>query len=261
MRRWQKILGGTAACVSLLLGAAYGYHKYRMASMMKLVDELPTFTNPAPGARAPKARAFGFQLGTDSLSDVTAAIGKLGLRCPDTSMRALMDQARAAKQQEIAAAKASGAGVDSVAGASMIYRRSPKERNPQVRLACDEATSHLLPDRLRADSTGRLLFVFDSAAHPLRHVSFTRSFRGIDDTLAVSEFQAASKAIAEIFGPGTDGGEEIELPMPRYKSYALSWKFSDLQATVRLMNMGDGRLSLDETIEVPWPVRADAPRS
>jgi hypothetical protein len=231
MRRWQKILGGTAACIALLLGAAYGYHKYRMASMMTLVDELPTFTNPAPGARAPQARAFGFQIGSDRVNDVTAAVAALGLRCPDTSMRALMDQARAQKKQEIAAAKASGAGVDSVAGASMIYRRSPKERNPQVRLSCDEVASGLLTDRKRADSTGRLLFVFDSARHPLRHVSYTRSFRGIDDVLAVSEFDKTKKALTEAFGPSAPKGDDIELPMPRYKSYSVSWKFSDLQAT------------------------------
>ncbi len=261
MRRWQKVLGAVAGCATLLFGAAYGYHRIRMASMMKLVDELPTFTDPAPGARAPQARAFGFEIGSDRLNDVTAVIGKLGLQCPDTSIRALMDKARAVKKQEIAAAEASGAGVDSVAGASMIYRRSPKERNPQVRLSCDSVKSNRLVDRVRADSTGRLLFVFDSAEHPLRHVSYTRSFRGIDDTLAVSEFMASKKALTDVFGPWVGIDEEIELPMPRYKSYAVTWKFSDLQATVRLMNMGDGRLSLDETIEVPWPVRAGEPRS
>ena len=259
MRRWQKVVTGASVTLAALLGTAYGYHRYRMASMMKLVDELPVFSEPAPGARAPQARAFGFAIGRATLKDVQSAIAAEGLSCPDTSMRALMDKARQAKLEEIKRAKDTGS-PDSVTGASMVYRRSPKERNPQVRLACDNVPPKVLKDRRRADASGRLLLIFDSPKHPLRHVSYARSFRAIDDSLAMSEFLAARDELTKVYGPPLEAPqEELTMPMVRYKSYTFAWKFADLHTFLVLMNMGDGRLSLVEKIEVPWPVRADAP--
>ena len=260
MRRWQKVVAGVVGTSALLFGAAYGYHRYRMARMMRLVDELPVFSEPAHGAKAPTARAFGFTVGSSSLRDVKAALLTEKLDCHDSSIRALMDLARTQKRQEIEAAKASGAGVDSVSGASMIYRRSPKERNPQVRLSCAQIAASNLHDHARAQSTGRLLLVFDSPKHPLRHASYARSFNGAEELLAASEFKAALDAMTSSFGPATvEVPETVQTPLPLYKSYMSTWTFTDLKASVRLMNMGDGRLSLDETIEVPWPVRSDAP--
>lgn len=260
MRRWQKVSVGVVGTFGVLLAAAYGYHRYRMAKMMELVDELPTFTEPASGAKAPTARAFDFELGASQLSDVQSALATLSLNCADTSMRSMMDAARDAKRKEIEDAKASGAGADSVTGASMIYRRSRKERNPQVRLSCIDATADKLKDRPR-QGTGRLLLIFDSAQHPLRHVSYTRSFAPSDDSTARSEFLAASASMTKSYGPPAKAlSDEVKLPLARYQSYSLDWNFSDVRASLRLMNMGNGSLSLDETIEVPWPVRADAPQ-
>ena len=258
MRRWQKAMVGVGVSLVVLTAASYGYYQYRMASMMKLVDELPQFTEPAPGVRSPVARGLGFELGSTTLASLKTTLSESHLDCPNTSMRALMDQARQAKREEIAAAKAKG--VDTVAGASMLYRRSPKERNPQVRISCNEVTAEHLKDRARAPSKGRLLFVFDSPKHPVRHVSYARTFRSIDDTLAVQEFHAAQAAMTSLYGvPQSAPNGEIALPLPIYRAYAATWKFADLQVSVKLMNMGDGRLNLDETVEVPWPVRADAP--
>lgn len=258
MRRWQKATVGVGAAMVVLTASAYGYHRYRMASMMKLVDELPAFSDPATGVRAPVARGLGFEVGSLDVSALKATLSNQHLDCPDSSIRALMEQARQAKRQEIEAAKAKG--VDTVAGASMLYRRSPKERNPQVRLSCNDVAASHLKDRVRAASQGRLLFVFDSPKHPLRHVSYARSFRSIDDTLALQEFEAATTAMTALYGLPEDKPKEAPgLPLPLYKSYTYAWKFVDLHVSVKLMNMGDGRLHLDETVEVPWPVRADAP--
>jgi len=79
--------------------------------------------------------------------------------------------------------------------------------------------------------------------------------------VALAEFVAAKDAMTAAFGPPSESvNEPLTLPMPSLKSYTFAWTFSDLRALTRLMNMGDGRLSLDETIEVPWPVRSDAPQ-
>lgn len=258
MRRWQKALAGVGATMVVLTAASYGYYRYRMAGMMKLVDELPAFSEPAAGARAPVSRGLGFDVGLLKADTVKATLEAKQLDCPDTSIRALMQQAREAKRQEVETAKAKG--LDSVTGASMLYRRSPKERNPQVRLSCSDVPADVLTDRRRARSRGRLLFVFDSPQHPLRHVSYARSFHGIDDGLALAEFEAAKQAMTSLYGdPASGPAGAITLPLPLYQARTFTWKFADLLVSVKLMNMGEGRLSLDETVEVPWPVRADAP--
>lgn len=260
MRCWQKIAAGVGGVVVVLATAAYGYHQHRMANRMKLVDELPVFVDPAPGPRAPDTRGLSWRLGTTGLPALEKDLAGRAWNCRDTSIRALMNQAREAKRRELQVAEASGAGADSVSGASMIYRRSPKERNPQVRLSCEDIEAATLGDRTRAGSRGRLLFVFDSPRHPLRHVSYARSFSALDDATALQEFMAAAKALTARFGPPREQPPaEPSLPLPLYKPHAYAWKYADLQASVRLMNMGDGRLNLEETVEVPWPVRAEAP--
>lgn len=260
MRRWQKVSVGIVGSLGALFAAAYGYHRYRMAKMTKLVDELPLFTEPASGVKSPTARAFDFEVGTSVLADVQRSLTLISSTCLDTSMRALMEAARKAKREEIAAAQLSGAGTDSVTGASMVNYRSKKERNPQVRLSCEAVPGSRLKDRPR-QGTGRLLLVFDSPKHPLRHVSYSRSFPSIDEGTALSEFLSAREAMTFLYGPPQEGlGHEVRSPLARYESYSSDWSFADVRASLRLMNMGNGSLSLAETVEVPWPVRADAPQ-
>ncbi|MCA9635182.1 MAG: SDR family oxidoreductase, partial [Myxococcales bacterium] len=100
-----------------------------------------------------------------------------------TSIRAMM----AAKREAEAKKRAEG-GEDAVSSASWMKKKSKREENPQVRFACPTVKAEQVGDRLRPPSQGRLLFVFDSDEHPLRHASYQRSHRS--HAAALADFEA-----------------------------------------------------------------------
>jgi len=222
---------------------------------------LPAFTEPGSGPRATRFRALGVEVGRSSLADVRAMLAARGLDCPDTSIRALMRQMRADKQRELEELKKKGAPTDAVSGASALKRQSPREQNPQVRLSCEGVASETLGDRTRAPSTGRWLFVFDSPEHPLRHVSFERSFPAARSDDALRDASESVQAMTAVFGLPTtapkakDGGAPGALPLLAPVQHEWSW--SDLRVAVTALNYGPRGTNVGEIMEVPWPVRSD----
>jgi hypothetical protein len=245
---------GLLAVVGLAVGG-FAFHGYRRG---RIVDVLPAFTEPASGPRAPTSHAFGFAVGAETLVAAESRLRASGVACVDRSIRALMKSAREEKQREIEAAKARGEGVDSVAGASAVHRRSPKEANPQVRLTCDETPPHTLLDRQRPPGKGRLILVWDSAQHPLRHASFERTYATTSMAAALTDYIATRRALAAIFGPPVHDTAEPD-SLPWLAPVETRWAFADLQVRVTALNYGPRGIVLSEVVEVPWPVRPDAP--
>jgi hypothetical protein len=247
---------GGAAAVAALAGLTWGgFYAARWREARRDATILPAFRDPGPGPRAPSSAAFGMTIGRSSLDEVKAVAGRLGLTCPDTGMRTMLRQQRAAKKAELEQRKRDGLSVDGVSGASLVNRVSPMERNPQVRLRCDEVKAPVLPGRQRPPSVGRLLLVFDSPELPLRHASFQQTF--LDPNDAVAELDAAAAAHTTTFGPPTKRPKVQGVPWMAPIEY--EWAFADLLVKVSALNFGARGVSVTETIEVPLPVRPDAP--
>jgi hypothetical protein len=227
----------------------------------QIVDVLPAFTEPGAGPRAPDTRALGFAVGASTLAEVQAQLGPLDISCADTSMRALMREARERIRREMQTRRARGEDPDAVTGASGVNHRSPKEANPQVRLACNDVPAGKLADAPRADGTGRLLLVFDSPRHPVRHVSFVRTFPASASSTALAEFRAVRGRLSDRHGPPTSDRADAAAAgaLPWLSPQEVRWTFADLEARVSAINYGPRGVVLSEIVEVPWPVRADAP--
>lgn len=223
-------------------------------------DELPTFAEPGEGEKAPSTEGMGQVVGVTKLEEARTWARARGIQCEDTSPRALMTRMREHKQAELEQARAEGKGADAVSGASILYKRAKHEKNPQVRLSCEEAAAGAIGDRPR-EGQGRLLLVFDSAGHPLRHVSFQRRYE--DHAAAVADVKAMLAHYGARFGAPTSTGEPLpegEAPtFPKFKPVLSEWKFRDLAVKVSALYTGGKTVSVSESIEVPWPVRSDAP--
>jgi hypothetical protein len=256
-RRLNIAIASVAGVCAVVLGVGL----QRMIARRHIADVLPAFTEPGPGPREQDARALGFVVGTTSLQQTQDQLDQFGITCADTSMRALMHQAREQIRQQMQARRARGEDPDAVTGASRVNYRSPKEANPQVRLACNDVPASKLTDAARAPGSGRLLLVFDSPRHPLRHVSFERTVPADVSPTALAEFQAARHRLTDRLGPPTsnrtaaaDTGE-----LPWLSPQDVRWTFADLEARVSAINYGPRGVVLSEVVEVPWPIRADAP--
>jgi hypothetical protein len=249
------LLAGVVAAAVAVGWAGWSYRRMRDVAMQARF--LPSFKDPPPGPRAPASDAFGVRVGGSTLEEVQRHVIQLGVPCPDTSVRALMAESRAAREREREERKRKGLPVDAVSGAT--GGRSTKELNPQVRLSCEGVTARQLTDRARGTSTGRLLFVFDSARHPLRHTSYQRTLP--DPAAARPELEAAVAAFTARFGPPThtpSGANAQEIPWLVPLDY--EWRFADLTARVSALNFGGTRgIALTELVEVPLPLRPDAP--
>ncbi|HEY0710355.1 MAG TPA: hypothetical protein VGG33_26335 [Polyangia bacterium] len=248
---------GVLGLLVLVVGA-FAYHGRRRANARLDVDILPAFSEPAAGPRAPNTHAFGFAIGGETLAAAETRLRAAGLACVDRSIRALMKGAREEKQREIEAAKARGESVDSVSGASTAYRRSPKEANPQVRLTCDAVPAHALLDRPRPPTQGRLILVWDSKQHPLRHASFERSYATTSMAAALTDYITTRRALVDLFGPPVQNAAEPDA-LPWLAPVETRWVFADIQVRVTALNYGPRGIVLSEIVEVPWPVRPDAP--
>lgn len=226
---------------------------------------LPEFSELGPGPRAPAIAALGLKVGQSSLAEVEAYAKAHGLTCHDTSARALMKAMREKRRAEAAQPSEKGEGVDAVSKASS-GKRSPMEKNPQVRLSCEGTASARLDDRTRAPGTGRVLFIFDSPSHPLRHVSYRRLHRSLAEGFTDAEETYGSwterlgppKEASRPF-PAPQEGDDLTAVVPGYEPFHYRWAWSDLHVTVTLTNYQKRGIDVYEAVEVPWPLRADAP--
>lgn len=246
---------GTLAVLGIALVAAVAAWRIaslRPASPAVPPDVLPAFVDPPPGPRAPDVVMFGARPGLTTLGDVERWIRDRKLACRDTSARALMRDARAK------AAEAPDA-VDATSAASSKTGWSARELNPQVRLSCEGTPSSALADHARPPATGRLLFVHDSPAHPLRHVSYRRLHR--DDHAAWLDVVAARDAVTAALGPPAEVTGVLPAEGGAFEPYApwsATWRWVDLTVTVRASSYGARGIDVYEAAEVPWPVRSDA---
>lgn len=221
------------------------------------------FKEPGPGPRAPVTAALHSELGLTRFADAEALTARLGLRCGDTSIRATMEGRRTAERKRIEDARARGE--DAITAASWLDHKSKREANPQVRYSCPKTPSEQLTDRPRPASEGRLLFVFDSAEHPLRHVSYQRTSK--ETAAAIADYADAVAYYTGVFGPPTrtptrelpvpDAGGALELPVAT--NFETEWSFSDLLVKVSILRYAS-LITVGERVEVPPGIRPDAPR-
>jgi hypothetical protein len=246
------------ALVAVLTAGAWASWSYRRMDDAAVDARFaPPSVDPPAGRRAPGSDGFGARVGQSSLADVQQLLRGMGVDCPDTSARAMMARARAARQREAEERKRRGLPPDAVSGAS-AGKRSPMERNPQVRLSCEGLPSARLGDRPRAPSEGRLLLVFDSDQLPLRHISYQRTV--LDAALARAELKAAAASFEARFGPPARQPSAEQAALPWLVPVEYAWTFADLTVRATALNFGGQRgIMLTELIEVPLPVRADAP--
>lgn len=252
----RKIAVGTAAFIVLLAGAAVGVRSYMVWKQNQ--DELPAFNEVPAGPRAPTRDFLGLTVGRSTVEDAEVLYRGLGVECGESSMRALMAAGRAKIAREMEAARAAGRDPDAVSGASAVNYRSKKERNPQVRRACEHVPLSSFNDRDRWPGDELYwLIIFDSPKHPLRHTSISR--RLTDVAAAEEEWRSAVELMTKKFGaPTTMRGidENPGVPFGPGKLYKAVWRFADLQAEVKALRIGED-IRFTETVEVPWPVRTD----
>ncbi len=264
----KRGLALAAAAVVVALGVVVGWYAYRGIQAKQrydamMADLLPEFTEPpAAGPWSPRQDAFSLRVGASSVKEAEDLMKAWGLACKDTSIRALM-QAR----REQLAAEAKAKGVDGVSSATLTMR-SPRERNPAVRLSCEKTATASLKDRPRRPAEGRLLLTFDSPSHALRHASFQHDAIHAD---AVRDFHAAAAFYSARFGPPThkEGTLPAAVDLPeaategvvlfnKYDAVRWHWLWADLAVKLEMTCFG-AWLSVSEAVEVPWPVRPDAP--
>jgi hypothetical protein len=260
-----RALAGSGVAVAIgTLGLVYFHHRARAASRYEPL----VFVDPPPGPRAPSAELLGARVGTSHFGDVKAFTAAWGVACADRSVRTLMAEIRDKKRVQIQEAKERGT-PDAVTGASILTHRTARDDNPQVRLSCEEASSSRLADRARVPSTGRVLYVFDDEHAPLRHASYQRNHPGWET--ALSDFTTTRDALSARFGKAREsqtgtatGGASASAasaaePVPKYGRRVAEFRYSDLVATVTVANLGGRGYSVGETLEVPLPVRVNAP--
>ncbi|HLT37467.1 MAG TPA: hypothetical protein VK034_14340, partial [Enhygromyxa sp.] len=142
---------------------------------------------------------------------------------------------------------------DAVSGASILTKRSKKESNPQIRLACELGSlTELAADRPRVP--GRALFVFDSPEHPLRHASVRRTYQTAEAAMldvreSVARFEAIHGQPTSHRGTIPLAGDAPDKPEP----IRVQWRYADLLIEVSATSFGK-MISVDERVEVPWPV-------
>jgi len=250
--------------VGVLVVAACAVRAYMVWDRSR--DVLPEFTAVGPGPRAPVVDlTAGIVPGRTTLAEVQALTAKLGWTCSDTSMRGLMKLGREQAQAKMAEAEARGEDPDAVSGASRAHYVSKKEQNPQVQWNCEKVDLSALDGAVFKEpgKSGYALFIFDSAALPLRYVVTSRKFFSQKQTLAIYEAEVARFTAA--LGPSTSTmgkpdmteGEKI---FARRNPVNHVWDFADRRATVGVMNMGPERgIDVREVFEVPWPVVVTPP--
>lgn len=254
-RKRRLAIGSALIVVTMGLGA-FAWSK-RPRELPPLETELPSFVEPnVELPRAPSNIALGVAIGQIDLAELDDHLRGLALACDDTGARALIERLRAKKQADLAAADSP----DAVTGASITWRRSPREKNPQVRLSCEvDSLTRIDPTR-EPTPKGRALFVFDSPDHPLRHVSVRRNHTS--RSAALRDLAGARALYLARFGePTSTRGAMPEFEeelLDRIPPIAMQWRYADLLVEINLTDFGK-TVSVDERVEVPWPVASDAP--
>lgn len=259
MRLRRRLAAGALVVLALTAAAALAW-RARVQAASRYTP--PVLVDAGAGKRAPPVTFLGVHFGASRLADVKRLAASWRLGCEDRSVRVLMNELRNRKREEIARAAAAGS-ADAVSGASIVSRRSARDENPQVRLGCEGVRAAQLGDRARPASAGRVLFVFDDAAAAVRHASFQRNHA--DWGAALADFQGSRAAFAAVLGPEADsvlgmtgGGDGGEAP-PKYGRRLAEWRYADLVVSVSVVNLGARGFAVGEAVEVPLPVRADAP--
>jgi hypothetical protein len=258
-RRRIALVGAGMAVVALV--GAYAWSQ-RPRELPPLQTELPEFVEPDSALpRAPANLAFGVAIGAIDLEQLDRHLSGLGVVCDDTGVRAIIQRMRESKAAELAQAD----DPDAVSGASIIHTRSKREKNPQVRLSCPVASLQAIDPTRAATPGGRALFVFDSPEHPLRHASMRRNHPGgsaAGRVSALRDLQAAIAVQSERFGEPTQMRGVVpefeEELLDRLEPISVKWRYADLLVEISLHDFGR-HVSVDERIEVPWPVESDAP--
>jgi hypothetical protein len=252
--RRNIVVGVGAGLLTLGLLGGWAYSK-RPRELPPLETVLPEFEEPdAALPRAPDSKAFGVQIGGVTLDVLLDDLRARGLACDDTGVRASIEKLREHKRKQLAEAE----DPDAVTGASILTKRSKKESNPQIRLACEvDSLAELEPGRPHV--AGRALFVFDSPELPLRHVSLRRSYQTseaamLDMRETVARFEAIHGKPTMARGEIPLAGDAPVKPEP----IRVQWRYADLLIEVSSNSFGR-MISVDERIEVPFPIRPDAP--
>jgi hypothetical protein len=253
-RRVAIAVGSVFGLGLLTVAGGWAWSK-RPRELPPLETVLPEFEEPnASVPRAPIHVAFGVEIGAIQVEDLMPTLRERGLECDDTSVRAAVEKLREYKRTQLAEAD----DPDAVSGASILYKRSKKETNPQVRLACDDANLSVLEPG-RPSVEGRALFIFDSPEHPLRHVSIRRTYT--QSEAAMLDLREAVARYERDYGePHSRRGEIPAVGSAPAKPgpVRLEWRYADLFVEISSNSFGK-MISIDERVEVPWPIRADAP--
>lgn len=253
-KRKRVIFGIIGVGVGVLVLGGWAWSK-RPRELPPLETSLPEFDEPDPTLpRTPTSDAFGVAVGVAKLDPLLVELRARGLECDDTGVRASIEKLREHKRKQLADAE----DPDAVTGASILTKRSKKERNPQIRLACElDSLTTLEPSRPRV--AGRALFVFDSPELPLRHASLRRTYQTseaamLDVRETVARFEAIHGKPTMQRGSIPLAGDAPVKPEP----IRVQWRYRDLLVEVSATSFGK-MVSVDERIEVPFPVRPDAP--
>ena len=251
MRR--KILLALAVVVAVLGAAAGGVRGYLVWRNSQ--DELPALVDVPAGIRAPTREFLGLAIGRSTLAEAELAYRSAGVTCGNSSFRAIMAANREQTKKKMAEAEARGDDPDGVTGASLANYRSKKERNPQIRLACEGVPVSTFSDRERAAGEPLYwLIIFDNERHALRHTSITR--RIADPAIAAEEWRSAIDNLTRRFGAPSRLKAPEGSDVPKGAYYEAKWQFADLEAQVTAFRIGDS-VRFTEKVEVPWPVRVD----
>ncbi len=249
---------GLGTVVVVLVAVAGGIRGYMVWQQGQ--DLLPEFQPVPDGPRAPTREFLGLQIGNIGLPEAEVYFRGLGATCNNSSFRALMGARRKDVIKKMEEVKASGGDPDTVSGASLVNYRSKKERNPQVRLSCDDVPVTAFADRERAPGEGLYwLMIFDSEKHPLRHTSVSRRIN--DFAVAGEEWRSAYDNMVKRFGAPSKVVREPPSsgdPFPEAAHYEVRWTFADLEAKLVAFRLGKF-VRLEERVEVPWPIVVEVP--
>ena len=245
MARWGVVMAALGAAMS---GGALWWSQQ---------DLLPEFVDAAEGPRAPTSQLFGFTVGETTFDQVAQATRARNLDCNDNSMRQVLGKLRAKLRE--GGAPAEGLPKDSMHRALFSRVKTKAERNPQVRWSCVGALLLGEDDVPSEAGRGRWLFVFDSPELPLRPASFRRAHD--DGSVAVSDFETTVRLLTEKLGPPTSAvGTIVGGKLAKLEPVTRTWAFADLKVEVTALAKGERSFDVYHGVEVPWPVRADAPQ-
>lgn len=251
--RARSLALGLGLALAAVLAAGGGYRAYRV--YQSSLPILPDYIEVPEGRRAPPSpSAFGFDLSSTDFDALSSALEARGADCVDASASLVARQMRESKL-----ARLDAEGMDEIDGVSRasLSRPSRYERNPQIRYSCETLPTSMIG--LAAEpGEGRLLAIFDGPEQSIRSLSFQRTFD--DEARARAALRAAIARYRRLYGAPTAAPEDLEaVRFERYVPVTAMWEHADLEIRVSLTRFG-ARIAMDETAQVPWPIRPDAHR-